>query len=90
MELRAGAGTNDVRGICQALRHAVTRLQDAGTAVRWCGALHLPDQGRCLCLIEAADHGSAALARDTAGLPAASILPAFCVGVPHLQPTTPR
>ena len=81
------AGTDDVRSICQALRHAVIRLQASGTVVRWCGALHLPDQARCLCLVEAADRGSAVLARDTAGLPAASVLPAFCVGAPLLHPT---
>ena len=88
VELRAATWTDDVSGICRALRHAVTRLQAAGTVVRWCGALHLPDQALCLCLVEAADRGSAVLARDTAGLSAASVLPAFCVGVPLPHPTT--
>jgi hypothetical protein len=91
VELRTvPTGTDDVAGICRALRHAVTRLQDAGTVVRWHGAVHLPDQARCLCLVEAADRGSAVLVRDTAGLPAASVLPAFCVGAPLPRPTIPR
>lgn len=88
VELRAvAAGTGDVGGACRALRHAVLRLQDSGTAVRWRGALHLPDRATCLCLLEAADRGSAVLALDTAGLPAASVLPAFCVGELPAHPT---
>jgi hypothetical protein len=89
VELRAGPGTDDVSDVCQAFQHAVTRLQNAGAVVRWCGALHLPERARCLCLLEAADRASAVLARDTAGLPTASILPAFWVGVPLVHPTTP-
>lgn len=89
VELRVGAaGAGDVSGMCRALRHAVTRLQASGTAVRWCGALHLPDQARCLCLVEADQRDSAVLARDTAGLPAASVSPAFCIGASLPYPST--
>ncbi len=88
MELRAGAA-RDVSGMCRALRHAVIRLQASGIAVRWCGALHLPDQARCLCLVEADQRASAVLARDTAGLPAAPVSPAFCIGAPLPHPSTP-
>ncbi|MGY1712573.1 hypothetical protein ACI8AC_23990 [Geodermatophilus sp. SYSU D00758] len=87
VELRAGAGgASDVRGMCRALRHAVSRLRNAGIDVRWCGALHLPDQARCLCLVEAEHRASVVLARDTAGLPAGSVVPAVCVGAPVLHP----
>ena len=86
VELRAGAA-RDVNGMCGALRHAVIRLQASGTAVRWCGALHLPDQARCLCLVEADQRASAVLARDTAGLSAAPVSPAFCLGAPLPHPS---
>ncbi len=90
VELRgAAAGADDVAGMCRALRHAVTRLEASGTAVRWCGALHLPDQARCLFLVEADQRASAVLARDTAGLPAAPVSPAFCIGAPLPHPSTP-
>lgn len=89
VELRGGAAAaGDVGGMCQALQHAVTRLQASGTAVRWRGALHLPDQARCLCLVEADRRASAVLARDTAGLPAAPVSAAFCISAPLPSPST--
>ncbi len=88
VELRGVAGADDVGGMCRALQHAVTRLQASGTAVRWCGALHLPDQARCLCLVEADQRNSAVLARDTAGMPAAQVSAAFCIGASLPYPST--
>ena len=89
VELRAvAAEVDEVSGMCRALQHAVARLQASGTAVRWCGALHLPDQARCLCLVEADQRASAVLARDTAGLPPSPVSPAFCIGAPLPHPST--
>ena len=57
----------------RALRRAVTRLDSAGTAIRWCAAWLLPDDGRCLCLVQATRQSDVVLARDLAALPTASV-----------------
>ena len=41
--------------------------------IRWAGALFLPEEARCVCLVRAADAAHAVLARDTAGLPTARV-----------------
>ena len=53
----------------RALHHAVTRLRGTGAAIEWVGAVVVPADGRCLCLITAADEADVALAHDCAGLP---------------------
>ena len=60
----------------RALHRAVTRLGSAGTAIRWCAAWLLPDECRCLCLVQAAREADDALARDLAALPTTSVCPA--------------
>jgi hypothetical protein len=64
----------------RALRRAVTRLGAAGTAIRWCAAWLLPDECRCLCLVQAAREADVVLARDLAALSTASVAPARALG----------
>jgi hypothetical protein len=68
----------------RALRRAVTRLGAAGTAIRWCAAWLLPDECRCLCLVQAAREADVVLARDLAALPTASVAPARALDGPPL------
>ena len=70
VELRAGG---DGQAAAAALRLAVTRLQAAGTPIRWCGGWLVVGDRRCLCLVEAADGDAVVLARDTASLGAACV-----------------
>ena len=70
----------------RALHRAVARLGSAGTAIRWCAAWLLPDECRCLCLVQAAREADVVLARDLAALPTASVSPARALG----GGTTPR
>ena len=64
----------------RALHRAVTRLGSTGTAIRWCAAWLLPDECRCLCLVQAAREADVTLARDLAALPTASVSPARALG----------
>ena len=64
----------------RALRRAVGRLGSAGTAIRWCTAWLLPDECRCLCLVQAAREADVVLARDLAALPTASVSRARALG----------
>lgn len=76
VELRSSAAVGgDEEGMSAALHLAVTRLRAAGTPIRWCGAWLVPDDQRCLCVVEAADGAAVALARDTAALGAATVHP---------------
>ena len=68
----------------RALRRAVTRLGAAGTAIHWCTAWLLPDECRCLCLVQAAREADVVLARDLAALPTASVAPARALDGPPL------
>ncbi len=76
-----------------ALRRAVDRLGASGTAIRWCAAWLLPDESRCLCLVQAAREADVLLARDLAALPAATVSSARAldddrpVAVPRPSPT---
>ncbi|SFO14007.1 hypothetical protein SAMN05660359_01697 [Geodermatophilus obscurus] len=56
-----------------ALRRAVARLAASGTAIGWCAAWLLPDEGRCLCLVRADREADVLLARDLAALSGASV-----------------
>ncbi|MFW3170662.1 hypothetical protein [Geodermatophilus sp. CPCC 206100] len=73
-----------------ALRDAVTRLGSAGTAIRWCAAWLLPDQHRCLCLLQADRESDVVLARDLAALTSASVTPARALGGAPLPPSGRR
>ena len=64
----------------RALHRAVTRLGSAGTAIRWCAAWLLPDDCRCLCLVQAEREADVVLARDLAALPTASVSAARALG----------
>ncbi len=74
----------------RALHRAVTRLGSAGTAIRWCAAWLLPDECRCLCLVQAEREADVVLARDLAALPTASVSPARALGGPPLPRTGSR
>ena len=76
-----------------ALRRAVDRLGASGTAIRWCAAWLLPDESRCLCLVQAGREADVLLARDLAALPGATVSSARAldddrpVAVPRPSPT---
>ncbi|SHN71413.1 hypothetical protein SAMN05660350_01897 [Geodermatophilus obscurus] len=70
----------DVVEMHRALHRAVTRLGSAGTAIRWCAAWLLPDDCRCLCLVQAAREADVVRARDLAALSTASVFPARALG----------
>jgi hypothetical protein len=74
----------------RALLRAVTRLGAAGRPIRWCAAWLLPDDCRCLCLVQAAREADVVLARDLAALPTASVAPARALDGPPLPPTGSR
>jgi hypothetical protein len=66
---------DDAVDMHRALHRAVTRLGEAGTAIRWCAAWLLPDECRWLCLVRAAREDDVVLARDLAALTTASVSP---------------
>ena len=80
----------DAEQMHRALRRAVTRLGTAGTAIRWCAAWLLPDECRCLCLVQAAREADVVLARDLAALPTASVAPARALDDPLPSPPGSR
>jgi hypothetical protein len=80
----------DVVEMHRALHRAVTRLGSAGTAIRWCAAWLLPDDCRCLCLVQAAREADVVLARDLAALSTASVSPARALGGAALPSTGSR
>jgi hypothetical protein len=76
VELRAtSASSADVAGMHRALRLAVARLGSTGVPIRWLSGVVVPSEFRCLCFLQAHEEGQVARARDTAGLPNASIRP---------------
>jgi hypothetical protein len=75
VEFTATGAADDATDMHHALRYAVRRLQSAGMPIRWCSALLVPADHRCLCLVEAATREDVVVARDTAALPAASVQP---------------
>lgn len=72
--------TAEAEEMHRALHRAVIRLGSAGTAIHWCAAWLLPDECRCLCLVQAARQADVVLARDLAALPTASVSPARALG----------
>lgn len=80
IELRAPRGpSSDVVGMHRALRLAVVKLGTTGVAIRWLSGLVIPTESRCLCFIEADDRADVTRARDTAGLPDATVHPVFAI-----------
>jgi hypothetical protein len=70
----------------RALSRAVTRLGTAGTPIRWCAAVLLPGEGRCLCLVQAARQADVDRALDLAAVTTASVSPARALaGSPPLS-----
>lgn len=80
----------DAVGMHRALHRAVTRLRSAGTAIRRCAAWLLPDECRCLFLVQAAREADVVLARDLAALPTAAVTPARALGDEPLPRTGSR
>jgi len=69
VELRTtAAAVGEVRQMHRALRHAVARQAAGGAAIRWSGAVLVPADGRCLCLVEASAASAVDGALDSAGL----------------------
>jgi len=73
VESTAPQAADDAVRVASALRYTVVRLAAAGTAIRWCSGLYVPDGHRLLCLVAAGDRADVVLARDTAALPAAVV-----------------
>jgi hypothetical protein len=59
----------DLTRIHRALTSAVMRLAHAGAPLRIVSAVFVPDQARCLYVVEAAAAGQVVEATDIAGLP---------------------
>ena len=77
VELRApGSASSDIDGMHKALMYSVSRLQARGVAITAWRSVLLPRDSRCLCLLLATEEEWVVLARDTAGVSAASIHPA--------------
>jgi hypothetical protein len=74
LEYRVGAaGEADLARMHRVLLHAVARLAANGVAIRYAHGLFVPDDRRCVCLLEATDPASVARAADIAGLPLALV-----------------
>jgi hypothetical protein len=69
----AGAAPRDIERMHRALYLAATRLGATGAQIRWVTGMTLPDEGRVLCVVAAADRAQVARVRDTAGLLGAAI-----------------
>jgi len=92
VELRAAASAvGDVHQMHRALRHAVARQVAGGAPIRWSGAVLVPGEGRCLCLVEASAASAVDAAIDSAGLHAAPLRAyALADRVPVPVGATPR
>ena len=74
VELSApGSPSSDIDGMHKALMYSVSRLHARGVAITAWRSVLLPRDARCLCLLLAAEEESVVLARDAAGVSAASI-----------------
>jgi hypothetical protein len=74
LESRVGSvGETDLARMHRVLLHAVARLVAAGVAIRYTHGLFVPDDRRCVYLLEAADPASVVRAGDIAGLPLARV-----------------
>lgn len=74
VELTApGSPSSDIDGMHKALMYSVSRLHARGVAITAWRSVLLPRDSRCLCLLLAAEEETVALARDAAGVSAASI-----------------
>jgi hypothetical protein len=83
------SSSRDVVVMHRALRQAVARLGAGGVPIRWCSAVLLTDECRCLCLVRAAHRADVVLARDTAALPTAAVHPVHrLTGDPDDTPVT--
>jgi hypothetical protein len=69
----ADGAAAEVVDMHSALRRAIARLRTSGTAIRWCATWLIPDDGRCLCLVQADREADVLLARDLAALTGASV-----------------
>jgi hypothetical protein len=74
LEHRVGSiGEQDLARMHRVLLHAVARLVAAGVSIRYAHGLFVPDDRRCVYLLEAADPASVVRAGDIAGLPLARV-----------------
>jgi hypothetical protein len=65
----SSAGKTDLARMHNVLLHALARLAAAGVSIRYVHGLFVPDDKRCLYLLNAADPATIARAGDIAGLP---------------------
>jgi hypothetical protein len=65
----SSAGTTDLARMHNVLLHALERLATASVSIRYIHGLFVPDDKRCLYLLNAADPATIARAGDIAGLP---------------------
>jgi hypothetical protein len=91
LESRVGAvEETDLARMHQVLLHALARLVADGVAIRYTHGLFVPDDRRCLYLLEAADPASVARAADIAGLPLAQVRSALDLAALPQPGTRPR
>jgi hypothetical protein len=86
-------GETELARMHRVLLHAVARLVAAGVSIRYAYGLFVPDDGRCVCLLEAADLASVVRAGDIAGLPLArvrSVIELASLSRPDARPLSPE
>jgi hypothetical protein len=83
----------DLARMHQVLLHTVARLVAAGVSMRYTHGLFVPDDRRCVHLLEAADPASVVRAGDIAGLPLArvrSVIDLASLSQPGARPLSPE
>jgi hypothetical protein len=71
--LAPGLGTGGAQRMAEALQRAAARLTVAGDHLTWRGGLFVPDQTRCVLLLDADSELAVRQACDVAGLPTATV-----------------
>ncbi len=72
-----GIGMDDLAGAQKAAIAKADELSGAGTPVRYIRTTFAPEDGRCMCLFEAAAGDDVKRLNDEAGLPYHRIVPAM-------------
>ncbi|MBW4653428.1 MAG: DUF4242 domain-containing protein [Kaiparowitsia implicata GSE-PSE-MK54-09C] len=72
-----GISMPDLAAAQTAAKVTAAAMREHGTAIRYIRSTFAPEDGRCLCLFEAADETVVRRLNDTAGLPYYRVVPAF-------------
>jgi Protein of unknown function (DUF4242) len=72
-----GISMADLGGAQQAAIGKAAEMTAAGTAIRYIRSTFTPEDGRCMCLFDAADEADVKRLNDAAGLPYDRVVPAL-------------